>query len=163
MSQFIPVTGTITQITPSADIGGKTCGCSLSMTVQSFYQGVNVFTVTGDTYVVNNTQLRPGDQAIFFYDGNAPATLIYPPRFKAVVAAKSGRFQYYLGEFNNNFTSSDQTIRLNSDAPIPFLLPNGQPYSGSIAGKTVLVEYTTSTRSVPALVTPERVIVFCYS
>lgn len=162
MSSFLSVTGVITQI--QSDVNdGTSYGCSLTMTVQTFYQGIVIFTVSGDTYVVDNALLQTGDQVTFFYDGNAPAPLIYPPQFKAVVAAKSNRNQYYLGEFYNNFISVDQTIQINESGPLRFLLPNGQPFSGAIVGKTVLVEYTTSSRSIPALVNPSRIIVFCYS
>lgn len=163
MSSFLSVTGTVTQIQPNTDGTSATYGCSLTMTIQTFYQGVVVFTVSGDTYVVDNARIQTGDQVTVFYDANAPVPLIYPPRYRAVVIAKSGRYQYYLGEFYNNFVSTDQTIRLNSDAPINFLLPNGQTYYGALVGKTALVEYTVSTRSIPALVTPNRVIIFCYA
>lgn len=162
MSSFLSVTGVITQIQPSAN-DGTSYGCSLTMTVQTFYQGVVIFTISGDTYVVDNAPLISGDQVTVFYDGNAPAPLIYPPQFKAVVAARSNGRQYYLGEFYNNFISVDQTIQINESVPIRFLLPNGQTFSGAIVGKTVLVEYTTSSRSIPALVTPTRIIVFCYT
>lgn len=162
MSSFLSVTGVITQIQPAAD-DGTSYGCSLTMTVQTFYQGIVMFMVSGDTYVVDNTQLQVGDQVTFFYDGNAPAPLIYPPQFKAVVAAKSNRYQYYLGEFYNSFISVDQTIQINESVPLRFILPNGQNFSGAIVGKIVLVEYTTSSKSIPALVNPSRIIVFCYT
>lgn len=161
MSSYLSVTGTVTQLQPAEDENGSSYGCALIMTIQTFYQGIAVFTLSGDTYVVDNVNIKPGSQVTVFYDGNAPAPLIYPPRYKAVLAASSGRYQYYLGEFYNSFVSTDQTIQLNGDIPINFVLPNGQTYSGAIVGKTVLVEYTASSRSIPAFVTPERVIVFC--
>lgn len=162
MSSFIAVSGILTQIQP--DVGdGSNYGCSMSLTVQTQFQGTTLFTLSGDTYVVDNTLFRVGDQITVFYDGNAPVPLIYPPRFKAVVAAKSDVYQYYLGEFYNDYTSADQTIRLNGSVPIRFFLPNGQFFPGAIMGKISLVEYRNASRSIPALVNPNRVIVFCYS
>ena len=42
------------------------------------------------------------------------------------------------------------------------ILPNGQTFYGALAGNTVLVEYTAATRSIPAQIQPDRIIVFCY-
>ena len=41
------------------------------------------------------------------------------------------------------------------------VLPNGQLFVGYLAGKTLLVLYTSSTRSIPAQTTPEQIVVFC--
>lgn len=163
MSSYLSVSGVITRIQPLTGVNSSQFGCTLNMSIRSTQQGEVNFTLNGDTYVVDNTTLRPGDQVTVFYDGNAPAPLIYPPQYKAVVIAVSTYYQYYLGEFYNNFVSTDGTLQLNSMASLNAYLPNGQIYSGALAGKTVLIEYTTSTRSIPAQTTPNRIIVFCYS
>lgn len=162
MRTFTAVSGIITQIQP--DVGnGSSYGCSMTLTVQSPYQGITQFVLGGDTYVVDNTLLQTGDQVTLFYDTGAPVPLIYPPRYKAVVAAKSDVYQYYLGEFDNDYTSIDNSLRINGSIPIRFFLPNGQLFPGAITGKTCLVEYRTATRSMPPIVNADRVIVFCYS
>lgn len=163
MSSYLSVSGVITRIQPLTGVNSSQFGCTLNMSIRSTQQGEVNFTLNGDTYVVDNTTLRPGDQVTVFYDGNAPAPLIYPPQYKAVVIAVSTYYQYYLGEFYNNFVSTDGTLQLNSMASLNAYLPNGQIYSGALVGKTVLIEYTTSTRSMPAQTTPNRIIVFCYS
>lgn len=163
MSSYLSVSGVITRIQPLTGTNTSQCGCTLNISIRSFQQGEINFTVTGDTYVPDNTTLHPGEQVTAFYDGNAPAPLIYPPQYKAVVIAISTYQQYYLGEFYNNFISTDGTLQLNSMAALNTFLPNGQLYSGSLAGKTVLVEYTSATKSIPAQTTPNRIIVFCYS
>lgn len=163
MSSYLSISGVITRIQPLTGVNSSQYGCTLNMTIRSTQQGEVNFTLNGDTYVVDNTTLRPGDQVTVFYDGNAPTPLIYPPQYKAVVIAVSTYYQYYLGEFYNNFVSTDGVLQLNSMAALNAYLPNGQIYSGALVGKTVLVEYTTSTRSIPAQTTPNRVIVFCYS
>ncbi|MEF9940133.1 MAG: hypothetical protein RR768_08450 [Clostridium sp.] len=161
MNSFASVTGIITQIQPDPG-DGASYGCSLTVTVQTFYREIVIFSLNGDTYVVDNALLQAGSQVTIFYDKNAPAPLIYPPKFKAVVAAVSNNRQYYLGEFYNSFISTDQTIQINETTPLRFFLPNGQIFSGAIMGKTVLVEYTSASKSIPALVTSSRIIVFCY-
>ena len=163
MSSYLSVSGVITRIQPLAGVNSSQYGCTLNMSIRSLQQGEVNFTVTGDTYVVDNTTLHPGDQVTVFYDGNAPAPLIYPPQYKAVVIALSAYHKYYLGEFYNNFVSTDGTLQLNGMAAQGTFLPNGQIFSGALVGKTALVEYTSSTRSIPAQTTPDRVIVFCYS
>lgn len=161
MNSYIAVTGVITQIQP--DTGdGSNYGCSMTITIQSYYQGPTLFTLSGDTYVVDNALLQPGDRVTFFYNANAPTPLIYPPKYKAVVAAKSNIYQYYLGQFDNDFMSLDRTLQMNGNVPIRFILPNGQNFPGAIVGKTVLVEYSSASKSIPALINPNRVIVFCY-
>lgn len=161
MSSYLSVTGILTRIQP-AEGNSTGYGCTLNLSVSTFQQGQVNFTMNGDTYVVDSTPLNPGDRVTIFYDGNAPAPLIYPPQYQAVAAAESSNHQYYLGEFYNNFVSTDGSLQINSGVPINAFLPNGQIYSGALAGKTVLVEYTASTRSIPALISPDRIIVFCY-
>lgn len=163
MSSYLSVTGVITQIQPVNTNSSSELGCTMTMAVQTYYQGNVIFTLNGDTYVVDNAPLSVSDPVTVFYDGDAPAPLIYPPQYKAVVAARSSRSQYYLGEFYNNLLSTDRTIQLNGDVPLKLYLPNGQPFYGAITGKTVLVEYTSATKSIPAFVTPTRIIVFCYT
>ena len=162
MSSYLSVTGVITRIQAAAESSTQ-YGCTLNMTVNTFQQGEVHFTLNGDTYVIDNTTLKPGDPVTVFYDGNAPAPLLYPPQYQAVAAAVSSYYQYYLGEFYNHFISTDGTLQINPSAPLNAYLPNGQAFTGALAGKTVLVEYRASTRSIPAFITPERVIVFCYS
>lgn len=161
MSSYLSVTGVITQIQPFID-NSTNYGCTLIFTVRTASQGEVQFTLNGDTYVVDNTPFNPGDRITLFYDGNAPMPLIYPPRYQAVVAAIAGFYQYYLGEFYNSFISTDGQLQINNEVQLNSYLPNGQVYNGALAGKILLVEYTSSTRSIPALVNPNRIIVFCY-
>lgn len=162
MNSYLSVTGIITQIQPMANNQASDYGCTLLFTVRTGSQGEVQFTVNGNTYVMDNIPFNSGDRITLFYDGNAPAPLIYPPRYQAVVAAHSNYYQYYLGEFYNSLVSTDGTLQINSDAVINAYLPNGQIFSGALAGKTVLVEYSSSSRSIPALINPNRIIVFCF-
>lgn len=163
MSSYSSVTGVITQIQTHADNNSDSLGCTLLLTVRTPNQGEVRFTMNGETYVVDNVALNPGDRVTFFYDSTAPVPLIYPPQYRAVAAALSSYYQYYLGEFYNNLISTDGAIQLNNSVFLNTYLPNGQIFSGAITGKIALVEYTSSTRSIPALVSPTRIFVFCYT
>ena len=59
-----------------------------------------------------------------------------------------------------NFTMNG--FQISNSAPLNMILPNGQTFYGALAGNTVLVEYTAATRSIPAQIQPDRIIVFCY-
>lgn len=161
MSSYLSVTGILTHIHPAVGQDGQ-YGCTLNLTVSTYEQGDINFTLNGDTYVVDNTPLNPGDRVTIFYEGDSPAPLIYPPQYQAAAVASTEHYQYYLGEFYNNYVSTDGSLQITSSAPLNRILPNGQTFSGLIEGKLVLVEYTTSTRSIPAQVSPDRLIVFCY-
>ncbi len=165
MNSYSSISGIITQIQPGAEQinDSASYGCTLFFTIRSRQQEEVIFTVTGDTYVVDNFPFNPGDSITIFYDTSAPVPLVYPPRYRAIVAALGNYYQYYLGEFHNNLVSKDGTLQLSDSVPLPMLLPNGQPYSGALTGKPVLVEYTSSTKSIPAQVVPNRLFVFCYT
>lgn len=163
MNSFLSLTGIITQIQPNIGNDNSSYGCVLTVTLNTCNQGTVFFHMSGDTYVLDNTPFQKGDCVTFFYDALAPVPLIYPPQFRAVVAVKSNPCQYFLGTFSDDLVSSDQSICLDSNMQLPLYLPNGQPFCGSVAGKILLVEYTSSTKSIPALVCPNRIIVFCYN
>lgn len=160
MSTYVAVTGIVTRIDPLSS--GSNYGCTILLSVRTSQENEVNFTLTGDTYVVDNFSFNPGERITVFYDQDAPAPLIYPPQYRAVAAAISSYHNYYLGEFNADLVSTDGTIQLNDSAPLNTYLPNGQFYSGALAGHIAMVEYTNSSKSIPALVTPERVFVFCY-
>ena len=161
MSSYLSVTGILTQIQPLAGNDGAAYGCTLALSVRTQNSQEVQFTMNGDTYVVDNVPFNPGDRVTVFYDTDAPAQLIYPPRYQAVAAATASYYQYYLGEFYNSLVSTDGTLQLNGNVPLNAFLPNGQIFSGALAGKVLLVEYAASTRSIPAQVTPSRLFVFC--
>lgn len=166
MSQYTPTTGIITQISQQGT-GQAQSGCSLLISLQSEDQGFVNMIVTGSTYVVGCRALSVGDRVTFFYDITAPTTLIYPPQYQAVAAAHrpSGTYAaldyFTTNPYTGRLTNSDDTLELNVSNRTRLLLPNGQPFGGSLPGKYLLVLYSATTRSIPAQTTPERIVVFC--
>lgn len=69
MSSYLSVSGVITRIQPLTGVNSSQYGCTLNMSIRSLQQGEVNFTVTGDTYVVDNTTLHPGDQVTVFTTG----------------------------------------------------------------------------------------------
>ena len=163
MSQFIPVYGTIHSITPMTN-ADQTVSCNLMFTVSTSSMGTVNFMVTPNTYVKDQKTFRPGDSIVAFYDSQAPVPLIYPPQYEALLMAEhvpgqSAAFDF----FDESYLSYDGTLRLNLSA-FPRQnshLSNGQYYMGFLGNKYLLVIYGASTRSIPAVTSPEEIIVFC--
>lgn len=161
MSLYTPVTGTIIRIS-RPDTGRNSLGCSLTLSLQSQELGMENIIVTSSTYVLNNRQLNTGDRVTCFYDPAAPAPLIFPPLYTAVAVAHTGRNRFAtLDTFNGMLSNSDDTLRLNLSGSTRIILPNGQPFTGYLEGKLLLVIYSSTTRSIPAQTSPEQVVVFC--
>ncbi|MCI8660958.1 MAG: hypothetical protein HFG54_12080 [Lachnospiraceae bacterium] len=167
MSQYTPTTGTILQIQwQDAPFVPQDCG-TLRLTLQTMDQGLTHITVSGSTYVLNSRPLRTGDQITCFYSLLAPVPMIYPPLYHAVVIVPTSAGTYaaldrftYLAN-SHQLTNSDDTLRLNISNQTRVMLPNGQPFGGSLSGKLLLVIYSATTRSIPAQTTPDQIIVFC--
>lgn len=165
MAQYTPVYGTVISITPMQSANGSQ-DCSLEFYLMTQDMGPVTFTVTPETYVEDQETLKPGDTVVAFYDNAVPVPLIYPPRYHAVLMAETddgvfAAFDY----FNENLVNSDMTLKLNlpeKNEPRA-LMANGQFYYGNPASHYLLVLYGATTRSIPAMTTPEKIIVFCSS
>ena len=166
MAQYTPTSGMISQIGWYGTEPNQ-IGCALQITFQSRDQGEIHMIVDGSTYVMDNRPLNVGDYVTFFYSSYAPAPLIYPPRYQAVAAVHTPNgINAYLDVFtqvpyNSQLTNSEDTLRLNLSGCSLMTLPNGQPFGGALAGKLLLVLYCTTTHSIPAQTTPEKIVVFC--
>jgi len=63
--------------------------------------------------------------------------------------------------FNSELVSSDGQLRLNLSPYTQIVLTNGQPFSGTLRNRNLIVIYGTATKSIPAQTTPYRIIVWC--
>ncbi len=149
-----PVIGTIVNITDSD------C-CSRMLTIRA-EEGVVNFIVDEQTWVIDCMQLRPGMRLAAFYDSSQPVPLIFPPRYRARLAAVLDRNQQImLNYFNRALLAEDNSLQLNIAPNTRMQTINGQPFSCCIGGRTLLVFYTATTRSIPPQTTPEKVVVMC--
>ncbi len=80
--------GTVTLISDLWTGGESPSGCYKLMTVQSRDGNTVNFVITPTTYFVGHAMISLGDSVIGFYDLNAPAPLIYPPQYRAIVMAR---------------------------------------------------------------------------
>ena len=82
---FRSVTGVIEALEPMGNRGSESC--TLLAQLQTSQEGPVGLLITPDTYVVDYEPLSVGMTVTFWYRTDAPAPLIYPPRYYAAVAA----------------------------------------------------------------------------
>ena len=161
-SRFGFVQGTIVDIVPTRMGNRRADGCMMFVTVEDMDGNTVNFLISPNTYVVDFDTLSVGMNCTFWYDSNAPMPLIYPPQYNAVVVAqtKNGRM-VNVGYYNDMLVNEDQTLQLNMDGSVNVRTTNNQYFQGNPANHNLVVIYNTSTRSIPAQTTPERVYVLC--
>lgn len=156
-SNYIPFEGIVTKIS-----NFNNDACSLLFEVQNATKGIVNFVITPDTYFVNQTKITVGMPITAFYDGNAPAILIYPPQYQAIVVSPNNqRTNIKVSRFDRNLISEDGTLKLNIGRNTDIVMENGQSYRGTLQNKNLIVLYGASTRSIPAQTTPDKIIVLC--
>jgi hypothetical protein len=160
MIRFGSFSGRITAISeyPSE----QAAGCTKLMTVTASKDDVVNFVVTPKTYIVSHVMLQTGDEVIGFYDADAPAILIYPPQYPAIVMARRSAFSdIKVDYFDDQLISSDGQLKLNIAPLTLVILENGQVFTGDLRNRLLTVVYGATTRSIPAQTTPLKVVVMC--
>ena len=122
---------------------------------------VNVV-VSGDTTIIDNVRLRAGMRVAVFYDANLPVPAVYPPQYRAEIVTSLRRGQQAaLGYFDENLVSADASLKLNIGPMTNVVTLNGQSYACSPENSELLVYYTNTTFSIPAMTTPQKIVVMC--
>ena len=159
MIRFKSFSGFVTEINNATN--GNT-GCNTIMSVRDRSGNVVNFVVSPDTYFADQKIVRVNDFITGYYDGNAPAILIYPPQYPALIVVKYNQSQHVkVDYFNRQLVSSDGKLKLNVASYTQIMLKNGQPFSGDITNRNLVVFYRTTTQSIPAQTTPSKIIVWC--
>lgn len=154
-ANYIPILGTILNI-----VRGTEC-CSHMVALRTNDGMVN-FVVDAQTTVINDRQLRIGMRIAAFYDSSQPVPLIFPPQYRARLITVIGRNeQVMLNVFDRNFVAEDNSLQLNIAGNTMIRTANGQDYHCDLAGQSLLVYYTMTTRSIPPQTTPSKIIVLC--
>lgn len=161
--KFAAFSGTVTRIedfNPSQN--DASAGCYKLMSVENRDLGSVNFVISPGTYFVDHEVVEVGDEITGFYDANAPAILIYPPQYPAIVIAKNTEYQNVtLDYFNNQLISSDGNLKLNIAPSTEVILTNDQVFNRYPGNRNLIVVYGPTTRSIPAQTTPYRIIVLC--
>ena len=164
MTTFYSFHGTVTMISDFyTGQNGNEEGCVKFITVENGLGAIVNFVVSPTTYFVDHVMVGVGDQVTGYYDGNAPAILIYPPQYQALVMVKNSPYQNVkVDYFNSELVSSDGQLRLNISPNTQIVLTNGQFFSKNPANRALIVIYGPTTKSIPAQTTPYRIVVLCY-
>lgn len=137
--------------------------CTLMVTLTNDQRNVVNFIVAWDTYIVDHVTLYVGAVATGFYDLDAPAVLIYPPQYKALaIALDSPWYQVKMDVFDQRLLSADQRLQLVVVPETRIVMMNNQVYNGNLGDNILIVIYTRSTRSLPAITTPIIIVVMCH-
>jgi hypothetical protein len=141
---------------------GETEGCVSMYAVEDEQANLTNFIIGPNTYFVDRYKVQVGSEISAFYNGNAPAILIYPPQLPAVVVAENvPERQVVVDRFDNDLVNFDGTLKLNITQETVIELENGQDFEGNLAGRSLVVVYSITTRSIPAQTVPEKIIVLC--
>lgn len=159
---FASVKGVIVDMMPSRTGNGNSDSCIMFFTVEDDNGNIVNFMVTPDTFVMDWQPLSVGMQCVFWYKTNEPVPLIYPPQYRAAVAARHRNDRMLdVSFYNDLLVNEEHTLQLNMDKSVALRTTNNQYFQGSPANHNLVVSYTTSTRSIPAQTTPQAVIVLC--
>ncbi len=151
---LVPIIGTILNMTDS-----DCCNRMITLRVED---GVVNFTISPETHVIDSRQLRPGMRVAAFYDSSMPIPMIFPPQYQAWMVTVLGRNeQIILRHFNGTLLAEDNSLQLNIAGNTRIQTINGQRFSCNLGGRTLLVYYTATTRSIPPQTTPGKIVVMC--
>lgn len=160
--KFAGFSGTVMQIEDFYPSEGLKAGCYKLMSLGNKNKEPVNFVISPETYFVNYEVVKVGDKVTGFYDANAPAILIYPPQYPAIVISKNKEYQNVIVDyFNKELINSDGNLKLNLAPSTKVILTNNQPFTGYPGNRNLIVIYGPTTKSIPAKTTPYKIIVLC--
>lgn len=155
---YIAFTGVVTEVRPFEGEEGKQFVLLSDDTAEG--ESLMNFVVDGSTVLLGDPKLEEGQKLTGFYDGNAPAILIFPPQMPALALTPYVEDQQaVMAQFDQDLVSVDGMLKIATDDATQVTLPNGDAFEGELGGHTLLVVYGPSTRSIPAQATAISVVV----
>ncbi|MFC5603796.1 hypothetical protein [Sporosarcina koreensis] len=163
MTNFLSFTGRVMGIEDFPIVqNNPQSGCYKLFSLTNRDGSIVNFVVEPTTYFVDHVKVKVGDIVTGFYDANAPAPLIYPPQYRAIVMAEDNpNYFVTVSFFNSQLLSSDGNLKLNLSRQTEIILENSQDFNGNPANRNLVVIYGATTRSIPAQTTPYKIIVLC--
>ncbi|WP_110930438.1 copper amine oxidase N-terminal domain-containing protein [Paenibacillus bouchesdurhonensis] len=153
IQQFIAISGIIQEISDYVGNENKKL-----VTMKSADDSITNFVVSDTTYMMD--ELLVGTEMMAFFDQKAPALLIYPPQYNAVMmAAVKEERTVVVDRFSSDLVNASNTLKLILSEDTNIIAADGTAYEGEIADRLLAVTYTVSTRSIPAQTNPVQIIV----
>ncbi|MFD2115654.1 stalk domain-containing protein [Paenibacillus yanchengensis] len=153
VGDYSNVTGKITAITPhETDKSRKSVKIELD-NKETAYLNINA-----ETFV--NGELKEGATITAFLQNNMPMIMIYPPQYTPIAVSVDTDDSFTtVDKFDKEMVSSNGTLKLNVDEDIKVTDTAGKAYTGSLVDQVLFVEYGASTKSIPAITTPQKIVV----
>ena len=130
-SRYLGLQGIVTNISNLNDDG-----CTKLFEVRDQNGRITNFVITPCTYFINQANIAKGMSITVFYDADAPAVLIYPPRLQAtVVASNNLNKNVKVDYFDANLLSQDKAMQLNISENTEIIMENGQSFTGNLGNQ----------------------------
>ncbi|MDD4422875.1 MAG: hypothetical protein PHD46_07545 [Eubacteriales bacterium] len=163
MSRYVPVEGIVTDIEPvhTGDGRNEDC-CTLIFTVRTENRNVVNFIIDNNTYFIDHVSIKLGDSIVAFYDSTLFTILVYPQQYKAIVVMRLTRnCSVKVIDIGPGLVSTDGSVRLDISEKTKIITRNSQIFPCDIENHTAAIVYTKSTRSYPAIIMPNEIIILC--
>lgn len=116
--------------------------------------------VSEKTYFATDNELVEGATVTGYFDENLPIIMIYPPQYSAVViVVEPLEGSIKVDRFDENLLSLDKMLELNVGDETEVMLQDGTTVAGELEGRNLVVFYEMATDSIPALTTPEKIVI----
>ena len=118
--------------------------------------------VSEGTFFINDNEITVGSEVTGYFRANAPMPLIYPPQYNvSVIAVDLDEATIIkVDRFDENLLSQDQSLLLNITDETQIITQGGQPLEeADLANRKLIVFYDVSTRSMPAITIPNKIVV----
>jgi len=135
-----------------------------SVQVEGADGDIAVFVVTPDTCDITGQKPAVGDSFTGWYDLSLPMLMIYPPQYQAAAFQVNldAKVAVKVDRFDDGLLNTDGELKLHVSENTVILQANGDAFEGgadALAGRALVVLYTTVTQSIPPQTTPEKIFV----
>jgi len=111
-------------------------------------------------------EIAVGDAVTLYVNGNTPMVLSYPANYAPTVVVKESEIEkainvdtYVKGEAEGSYVNSAESLVINVGEETEIIKLSREMFDRNLDGCDLIVIYTTSTFSIPAQTSPEKVIV----
>jgi len=150
-------------------IFGSLTGEVVEVNVEYTYPPTYIFRIQGEggstNFIADFNTFFLGDMPIVgdtitgFYLMDVFIAAVYPPQFTASVIVNGEFGMIAVDRFDEELKSYDGFLMLNIDDETEIILQDGELFDCELAHRKLVVLYDISTRSIPAITTPNKIIV----
>ena len=160
-SAFASYSGEIKELIEFINADGTIDPKQYTIVIEDSASGVIHFTINiASTYIVDGAELKVGDKITGFFDATAPTLMIYPPKHEAsVIAVYDDSRNIKVDVFDENLVSADNMLKVIIGEDTEIVQQNGEAFAGEMVNRKLVVEYTASTKSIPAQAVASKIVI----